>query len=400
MNAPTAPESPPPSAAVEERLRLYPRALLFALALAWVLSLVGDGSANATGGRIGGDFPAFYAAGQLVLQGRGAELYDLELQAAAQRGLFGPEGDEGFLRYVYPPAVALPYAALAALPYRAAYVVHTLLMGGALLLAVRALPLPRLRRYPEALALAAIGFYPMLRAVTGAQNSALSAALFVAVGATAGPLAGVAAGGLLFKPQLAVPLLGLLLIGREARALLVAALVAALFYAANVLVTGPDWVTVWWTQAVAPFQDSDQAINAPNCVGWLGVIEAIAGVGHPVARGLGGALTFGTIGGLMALWARPERVDRPLRLAITAVGALLISPHAMFYDAAIALPALLLTADRRPERLPAVIAVWAFAWLDPLKALLGVSPTFVTLAAALIVATPPFWRAPNGPSHA
>ena len=122
-------------ALTEERLRLYPRALLGALggAVGFAVARAGLGDPQ---GRLGGDFPSFHAAGELVASGRGASLYDLAAQQAAQ-ARYLPDGD--WLPFPYPPPLAAAHALLAPLPYGLAFAVHTALMIGALALAVRAL---------------------------------------------------------------------------------------------------------------------------------------------------------------------------------------------------------------------------------------------------------------------
>ena len=58
-------------------------------------------------GRLGADYPAFYAAGRMVSKGELKEIYNPELQAAEQKYLMGNE--IGYLPFGYPPYVALFY---------------------------------------------------------------------------------------------------------------------------------------------------------------------------------------------------------------------------------------------------------------------------------------------------
>lgn len=375
----------------EERLRLYPRALLAALALAFVLSLVGSGSDTATG-RLGGDLPAFYGAGTIVLEGDAAHLYSWERQGLAQTGLFPADEPEGFLAFAYPPFVALAYAPLALLPYRLAYAFHTLFMVACVALTVRQLArdLPRIGRYGDALLAFAIAFHPTFRATFGAQNSALSTLLFVASGSlvTRGHefAGGAVAGLLMFKPQLAVPLWGLFLLEGRPRVLAGIGASATALYLAGASILGLSWPAVWWREGVVPFQDYDQGWNAANCVGFLGFAENLLGVGNPVAKGIGAVLSVATIAGLCAAWWRGRDADRTERIAFAAAGSLMIAPHAMFYDAALVLPALLVGLDRDRRLLPVVVALWLLAHSHPVKEVLGFTPVFFVAAGALAIA--------------
>lgn len=373
--------------ATEERLRLYPRALLGALAVAFALSLVVTGT-EAGGGRLGGDLPAFLGAGRIVLDGDAAELYSWARQGQAEAGLFPEDQSDRFLAFAYPPFVALAYVPLVVLPYRVAYALHTLVMVGFVVATVRLLApaLPRIGRHGDALLAFAIGFHPVFRSAFGAQNATLSTLLFVASGALVASgrpfLGGAAAGLLMFKPQLAVPLWGLWLLERNPRVLAGIATSALALFLAGVAVQGPRWPVIWWNQGVAGFQDHDQAVNAANCVGWLGFAEALLGVGHPVAVGFGVVASLATVALLVGAWVTGTDADRTERIALAAVGTLLISPHAMFYDAALVVPALLVALDRDPKLTAAVGVAWLASHLDPVKQLLGFTPLFfVTLAA-------------------
>ncbi len=59
-----------------------------ALALAFVISLASGSGAHTASGRLGGDYPAFYAAGRLVTSNERPDMYDAATQAASQAGLF------------------------------------------------------------------------------------------------------------------------------------------------------------------------------------------------------------------------------------------------------------------------------------------------------------------------
>ena len=76
------------------------KAVLVALALAFVMAVVDGAGLGGSGGgaRLGGDYPAFHAAGSIVLDGELAELYDADRQQAAQTDL----GVDGYLAFAFP----------------------------------------------------------------------------------------------------------------------------------------------------------------------------------------------------------------------------------------------------------------------------------------------------------
>jgi hypothetical protein len=148
----------------------------------------------------------------LITSDERASMYDPARQAQTQQGLFPGDADEGVLYFAYPPHTALAYVPLSHLPYRLSYALHTMLMVGAMVAAlylVRPM-LPLVDRHFELTVIGAISFYPMYRAITGGQNTALTLLLLAgswrAVNARRDAVGGVLLGLLLFKPQFALPI--------------------------------------------------------------------------------------------------------------------------------------------------------------------------------------------------
>lgn len=362
----------------EERLALYPAALLAALA-----------SGAVVGGLVeahpGGDYPCFYAAGVLVRGG--ADLYDARAQAAAQAQYLA---DAGWLPFAYPPVVALAHAGLAWLPYRVAWLVHTALMAcatAATPIAARPL-LPRsTRRLP--LAIAALCTYPAYRAVIGGQWTALLALLAVgsarALQAERPGAAGLLAGLALVKPTVGVPLAGLVALASRGRALGGIAAAAAGLWALSAAVAGPAWLSRWWTVAWA-FQAEAQGIEVAGNVGLLGVAEHLLGAGPP-ARAVGAIAVAGLSAGLAGLWWRPR--GWAVRLGVAAAWIPLLGPHALWYDAGLAGIAVLALADRgRPA---AAGVAWLAVGLGALARGSALEPLPVALGGigAWLALTPP-----------
>lgn len=330
------------------RIRLYSRALLIPLVLPiFIAVLSADGSSMVTG-RLGGDLPAFYGAGRIVDDGSIDELYDWQTQAEAQAGLFG--GDEDvFQVFAYPPFVAHAYSPLAKLPYSVAYALHTAFMLAVVAAAVVVLRriLPRVDAWPlEAFVLAA-GFYPLYRAVTGGQNSAISLLIVVggywALSRDREVLAGVLLGLLLYKPQLALPVIGLLAV-RNWRSLGGVAATATSYWVWGTGLGGPAWIGAW-VGNIESFNEADQEVNGVKNVNLVGFAERLLGTGSAAAYAVGGALAAALAIALIWVW-RDRRIPLDLQMAAVACGMLLIPLHVMFYDAGLLVLPFAILANR------------------------------------------------------
>ena len=80
---------------------VLPRGVVIGMVFALVIAGLGGTGVETVSGRLGGDFPAFYGVGRLVLEGKQAEMYAPEVQAQIQSDLLS-ESDE-FLYFAYPP---------------------------------------------------------------------------------------------------------------------------------------------------------------------------------------------------------------------------------------------------------------------------------------------------------
>lgn len=376
------------SATREWRMHTYPRVFLAAVGAAFVLVVALGSGSSTVSGRVGGDFPAFYAAGSLVVHGQDDNLYDPTAQAAAQHDLLGSEG--GFLAFAYAPQVALAYAPLSLLDYRLAYVVHTALMAAALVAAMILIrPLVAVIDRWFALTIAAmIGFYPIFMAIGGGQNTAVTLLLLtwmwrsLADGHQA--RAGIAVALLIFRPQYALPVMALLFLGRHFGAVGWAAVGMAATWTIDAVMLGPMWVPAW-LERVGPFVSTDARINGHNAIAIIGFLQALLGVDSSPAIVVGGllSLTIATI--LAAVWWT-ESVELDLVMALTATGLVLMSPHTMFYDAGIIVITLAVLINRDPGRWPLVPIMMIAAIAQVAAPAIGFSP-FAPVVAAVFLLT-------------
>ena len=362
-------------------------AILFAFALSLVLTLVSGSGADTSAGRLGGDYPAFYAAGRIAGDQGLEHVNDLEYLETAQADLF-PSDETGFLTWAYPPHVALAYQPLAALPYRLSYAVHTVLMIGALVAAiVLARPVvPWLRRATLPALAGSLAFYPMFRGIGAGQNTAVTLLLLVvawrASAAGRDGWAGVALGLLLFKPQFAAVAMAMWVIGGRWRTILPFLGTAAVTWAVTAAFAGTDWVSGYLDDL-----DAYRATEHVNAANHVSLPEFADALGWPTAVGAAAALAVGAAAAW--LWrkqAPPVRPGRALAVAMAALAPalLLCAAHAVFYDVGIVLitAAVGIQLDR-----PRIVAVlWLAAFIEPLKEVLDANPTTLVLLAWLAAA--------------
>jgi alpha-1,2-mannosyltransferase len=337
------------------------------------------------------DFSAFYAAGSLAFTPQVAQLRPI-VTFESQRGL-------PLTPFVYPADVALLYVPFSWLPYGVAAAVHLALMLGILVLAAiagaRLLGMPR-----RWVVLGALAWGPAAAGVVSGQNTSLALLLVVASAAAliaaSERRAGALAGLLAYKPQLAAPIAGLLLV--RGRWVAIAALVAVLIahYVGGVVATGGnlswprDWLQTLSSYTAADFgQNGWQAISLP-AIGTR--LELVTGVPYLalIGYGLGVAVVLRCLPALRRL--------PPLEsVALACALGLVVSPHAWVYDATLLLPAAAVFARRASAR----GWTWQDRWL--LAGAYAISLTWpfgglagLTLVPILVLAAP--WALVRGPA--
>lgn len=379
----------PPSGGEELRawrLRVYPRFAVVGPIAAFIAVMIE--AAQSEGARLGGDLPAFYGAGRIAREGNWANLYDAEVQIASQASAL-PDITEGYLPFAYAPPVAAAYAPLAGLSYPVAFVVHTALM---LCCVVAGLWLLRplsdlLRRRFLLVCMASVIFVPMFRSVVGGQNTAFSFLLVAAILRLLWDDRHVALVVpftlLLYKPQLALPVMGLCLIARYWRAVGAAIASFVCFWVLGAAVAGYGWFSYWWT-SVIEFGTHDEIAAADINVSWRGALaDAFGLTGVPYV--LGWALAVLTIAVLIATWWPSAMVPFGARAAVLMPGLILISPHAMFYEAGLLVITGLIGLEHGWLHRRALIVLWLYAGLELTRVDLGVHVIFPLVVAAFVL---------------
>jgi hypothetical protein len=359
----------------EGQLRRLSVAVLVALGISFAATLASGEGADTGAGRLGGDYPAFYAAARIAGDGDVDEVNDLDRLAAEQRDLF-PEVDECCLSWAYPPHVAVLYRPLAGLDYRPSYAVHTLLMVAAFVAAVRlARPLvPWLATRTVPAVAAGLAFWPMFRGIGAGQNTALTLLLLVGAWRASASgrdgLAGVLLGLLLFKPQFALLAVALWAVARRWRAVATFAAVAGATWAFTAAFAGAGWVASWIDDVRA--YDATEDVNAANHVS---LPEAAHAAFEVSTVGWVAAVAVGAV--TARRWFRTREVD--LALAVPAI--LLCAAHAVFYDVGLVLVTVAVLLPVAPV---AAGVLYAAGFLEPLKDPLGWNPLVLVLLGAWI----------------
>ncbi len=294
----------------------------------WAIALFGIGLAPIVAAPFYGyhDWPDFWSAGSVVGT---RDLVDAARLEAWQVAHGLPP-----IPFPYPPAAALVLWPLALLPLEVSFWVHAAVMLACAIAAgrvgARVFGLSR-----SVGVLATLAWAPVTGAIVIGQNTPL--ALLFAVLALAALVEGreFTAGGwigaLLYKPTLAAPLAGLLLLRGRWRGLVVLAIAGLAWYLTGILAAGGDlaWPATWFTTlrgwlAEDAIRNADKAVSLPGLIVRLRVPDWL-----PFAAGIA-----------LVLVALPRLIRAPIREAWA--GALLVgvaaSPHAWSYEAVLLLP--------------------------------------------------------------
>lgn len=360
---------------------------------------------GAVNGRLGGDFPSFYAAGRIVLDGNGSQLYDPAFQQTAQSDLLV---DGQFLYFAYPPYTAVVYSSLAWMPFGLAFGIHTALALAALVGALVAIR-PLVRGYLDGwgrlgIALVAcLMSYPVLRSVMGGQNATftlLGFALVARFDDDDRPFAtGSVAACLLYKPQFGLLVLALLLVGRRWRAIMWSIPVAVFLFGIGAVVTGGFWITTW-LEAVADFGAENLDVNGPLMISAWGWFQNVMGPGG-AATWIAMAVVLATAIPFAVATATRRWTSIPWYAAAPVI--LVAAPSALYYDATLTAVTVITTlAWARGLHWLAISSIVAATWLQAPAMAIGWSPLFIPILAtaaafALAAFRPPGMRAIRPP---
>ncbi len=336
------------------RVRIYGAMILLAY-----VPMMANVYAQATG-TAGSDFLAFWGAGQLIVQGAAAHVYDLAAEHTAQAA----SGTGQLVAYVSPPPFLFITAPLGLLSYPAAWLTFVLIGWAAWFAIAR-------HAAPRGMAIAVLAFPGAYLAASHAQTGFVTAALLIGgvLLLDRRPwLAGALFGALVIKPHLALMVPLWLLAGKPLgsgrwRALAGGTLSAAALCLASFAAFG--WQT--WAAWPAAFAVSrDLMAQASDAEFWLRMCTPYAALrvfAGPAGAMIGQAsLTLFCASLTMLAWRRTRSAEAAgaIMLAATALG----SPYLFSYDLPFLIQPLMWLADQarakgwRAWEKPALIALW------------------------------------------
>lgn len=332
------------------RLRAHGVILALCLWLLYGWTIATPGLHDRNGNLKGTDFLHFYTLGLLAHAHRGADLYDMNAQAALA-AQHVPEA--AGLRYLplYPPQVSLLFAPLAHLPYGWALIAwwagSAAIYGACCFGIWRACP--NLRDQGGAVFILAAGFPAFVHLIAWGQTFALALACFTLVffmlRGESTFAAGLILGCLIFKPQLGLAAAVVFVSVGAWRVVAGAILSAAVQLGAGVLFYGVEplrrWMQmlanvseVWAWLEPRPYQTHSLRAFWAMLVPWMGLASGLYIVSAAVVLGL--AITC---------WRRDDSVPLALRYSALLLATVLVAPHLTVYDLVILVPAFLLLAD-------------------------------------------------------
>jgi hypothetical protein len=388
----------------QSRTRRITLALIIALLFGAIISAALD--KDRRGMVLRGDFPAFYAAAEIVLSGAGSRLYDTDLQKTTQNK-YWPSLNGEYYSFAYPPFTALAAAPFATLTPLRAKLLHVALMllclWGAAASAARVSNIASLNQLD--LFAVFLAFGPVTSGVLGGQNTALSMLLcFSAIEllqqaeGRRDVLAGVLIGLWSFKPQFSLIAIVLLIVCGRQRAALTSVVTIGVLYTVTALIFGAGWPLLWLS-AIQRFAEQEIQANHHQMISFAGGAAAAADFfsGNPLS-----GLYLGQFVSLLLflplswnLWSDRSKlspVDRscllPLLLPATVV---FLAPHALFYDLGLCLLPICIMLPRNSGTQKSFLALGLAAVLAIClsRTYYPVQPLFLLSAACFFLA---WWK--------
>jgi hypothetical protein len=369
------------SLATPWRLKWYSIAMLFGIFSAMVIVLLSGTGPKILSGRLGGDFPPFYAVGHMVATSGFNELYDIAQQIETQKDLFPDH--RSVLPFPYPPFVALACVPLSWFPYRIAYVLHLFVNMSAFFVAF--VCIKKVIRVVDDFFLPvftfSLTFYPFLIGTLNGQLTAIIFMLFALVWRLTMEervyWAGFFMGLLLFKPQFAIPLIGVFMLSGRMKIAFSAIGTGCLIISISLFFTGIQTYYQWY-HFLKWFVPADATVNGHNAVSWIGFLDAVFGTRNSITFMIGCLCCFATVLVISYIWAvGGTKSDFNAQMGLAAVSFVLIPPHVMYYDAGLIVLTYAVIISKMHER---QIELICFVWLAGMTQIfadkIGFSPLF------------------------
>lgn len=298
------------------------------------------------------DFVLYYSAAQIIADGRGSELYDLEVQDAYQQKIRGPQDRD--LPFNHLPYELLALLPIARLSFPAAHAVWA--AGNLLLLALILARIFSLISVPHRglAALMMLAFFPTLTALKMGQDSILTTYLLVEAAISLKRRRYAFAGSVLalglYKPQLFLPLAGILFWHRRWTALYGFAAMSLVLGGVSLAMVGASGLlglfSLW-----LPMIDRGNVVWPELMINLRGLVHVVLGAAGFSDSGnlLTLVISILTYGATLAVWRRDidERSEVfPLCFSLGIAATALVSFHLYSYDGMLLLIPLILMSDR------------------------------------------------------
>ncbi|MGB8063907.1 MAG: glycosyltransferase family 87 protein [Candidatus Sulfotelmatobacter sp.] len=332
--------------------RLRTHGLLLAVALwgLYVWTIATPGLRDRNGNLKGTDFLHLYALGSLAAEHRGADLYDINAQAAlvAQR-----VPDAAGIRYLplYPPQVSIFFAPLAGLSYGWAlsvwWIFSAAIYGICCCSVWRACP--KLRDHGGTVPLLAAASPAFFNLIAWGQTSAVALACFTLMYFLLRDrrefIAGVALGCLIFKPQLGLAAAVVFAAIGAWKILAGAALSSAAQLSLGAIYYGTEpfrrWLGMLWNiRALLPWLEPKPYQTHCLRTFWAMIVPWPA-----LSFALYGASAAIILIVTIRLWNRDQSVPLALRYSALLLATVLVAPHLTVYDLVVLAPAILILSD-------------------------------------------------------
>jgi hypothetical protein len=333
-----------------KRLRAHGTILALCFWSIYVWNVTTPGLRDRNGNLKGTDFLHLYTLGTVALEHRGADLYDINAQAALATQRV-PEAVG--IRYLplYPPQVSVFLAPLALLSYGWALLCWWLCSALAYGTCCYSIwhTCSNLRHRAGVVAVLAVAFPAFFHLIAWGQTSAVALACFVLLFFFLRDrqefLAGLAIGCLIFKPQLGLAAAIVFLSIGAWKTVAGAILSASAQLSVGVFYYGTEPFRVWIrtlrnVQAFLPLLEPKVYQTHSLRTFWSMLVPWPA-----LALSLYILSAVVVLGWTISCWKRSSTVPLHLRYSTLLLASVLVAPHLTVYDLVILAPALILLAD-------------------------------------------------------
>lgn len=302
-----------------------------------------------------GDFTIFYTAASIIRSGNGHYLYDLGLQAQVQQAFLLPHGwvfPDGVLPYNYPPFFAVIFIPLSFLPLAWAFPVWNMVNVTLILVSVKLLLRHQQRHSTRDFVVACLivfAFFPVLEGLFKGQSSFLVlftlTLTYLALKSRRDTVAGITLALGLFKPQLVLVIAAILLYRRRWRtAFAFSATTMLLLFVSYILVGINGMASYLGLVRQMASWNGVYSIHPTSMPNLRGLVYGFGDLYHAWFQTEISSATLGAITFLLSLlvfvwvlriWKGPWNPTLPefdLRLGLTVIAALLLSPHLYGHD--------------------------------------------------------------------